>query len=401
MRRILPFIFVISFPCWTLDAAEAPGDCSDLLSSPVKKWDGTSDMLTYMDDLLANRKIKNPKLDLEYVDEGLKLGEVRNPIRKENRELSPRNLYHHDQLQKYIQNPELLNQEAIQTWVEKKLQVREKIQRQRVVARKKTESLVTSKNICERTKAVRLAIMKALKKSNCSEITDEDLGSITVLNLSKKKITRLEEGDFSGLSALRELSLDYNKISELPKAIFSELSSLERLDLDNNQISELPEAAFSRLSHLGQLNLSRNQIRELPETIFSDLSSLRYLFLGYNKISKLPEAAFSRLSHLRELNLSHNQIRELPETIFWGLSSLKLLYIYGNNINELPETIFSGLSSLRSIDLSNNKISKLPQVVFSGLISLRLLDLNNNKFGILSIFKLHQLCLIKRVSCNM
>ena len=373
---MLPFIFVISFPCWTLNAAETLGHCSDLLLSPVKKWDGTSDMLAYMDDLLENRKIKNPKLDLEYVYEEIKLGEVRNPIRKENRELSPRDLYHHDQLQRYIQNPELLNQKAIQTWVEKKLQIRKKIQRQRVVAKKKTESLLSSKNICERTKAVRLAIMKALKKSNCSEITDEDLESITVLNLSKKKITRLEEGDFSGLSALKNLHLYDNQTSELPERIFRGLSSLEVLYFFTNKINKLPGKTFRGLSSLKVLDLDSNQISKLPGTIFSGLSELKTLHLYNNNISKLSKKVFS------------------------GLTSLQGLYLSDNQISELPETVFTELSLLEELILSNNKVSELPQITLPHLSSMKWFDLGNNKIGTLSTLKIHQLCRRKKIVCS-
>ena len=56
--------------------------------------------------------------------------------------------------------------------------------------------------ICERTQQVQDAIAQAVGKTSCSEITDQDLRSLTILDLSAEGITDLKSNDFSGLSSL-------------------------------------------------------------------------------------------------------------------------------------------------------------------------------------------------------
>ncbi|TGG80841.1 MAG: leucine-rich repeat domain-containing protein, partial [Aphanocapsa feldmannii 288cV] len=69
-------------------------------------------------------------------------------------------------------------------------------------------------------------------------------------NLSSKKITSLNSGDFDGLSNLQKLYLNNNKLSGLPEDVFNGLSKLRNLRLSNNDLSSLPEDIFAGLSKL-------------------------------------------------------------------------------------------------------------------------------------------------------
>ena len=60
--------------------------------------------------------------------------------------------------------------------------------------------LTFSSSVCDRTPAVKKSILEQMRKQDCSEITNEDLKDIVVLDLSVQKIGELRVGDFSGLT---------------------------------------------------------------------------------------------------------------------------------------------------------------------------------------------------------
>ena len=113
----------------------------------------------------------------------------------------------------------------------------------------------TSAGICDRTSEVQEAILGKLNEgldapeiSDCSEVTEEDLGGIIgSLILSNMDISALKSGDFQGLSGLTSLYLDQNNLSSLPEGVFRGLESLDILWLHFN-----PGSPFSLTMELEQ-----------------------------------------------------------------------------------------------------------------------------------------------------
>ncbi len=136
--------------------------------------------------------------------------------------------------------------------------------------------------VCERTPAVRDAIVAYLRVSDCVAVTPAQLAGIQTLELNGRGIARLAAGDFAGLSTLDELALDDNDLTELPKGLFAGLSSLDTLDLSGNDLTELPPGIFAGLSALRELWLDDNDLTALPPGVFANLGSLIYLALEDN-----------------------------------------------------------------------------------------------------------------------
>ena len=231
-------------------------------------------------------------------------------------------------------------------------------------------------DVCDRTPQVRDRLI--LGGSSCSDVTAEDLASISFLVLFRSDISSLQAHDFNGLTGLTWLFLGHNKLSELPEEIFEGLINLEILDLGVNDLTALPEGIFDELDSLKLLDLSSNNLNTLPDGIFHELGSLMRLHLQINALNTLPEEIFSGLHALEELWLQDNALSTLPEGIFHGLNSLQVLLVNRNSLEELPPEVFSGLRNLRQLWLHRNFLTALPEEIFQGLVSLDELILNRN-----------------------
>ena len=258
-------------------------------------------------------------------------------------------------------------------------------------------------SVCDRTAAVRDAIVLAAKRSDCSAVTELDLLNISHLDLSGEGITALKAGDFGGLVNLVELDLTSNRITSLPASVFQDLINLEVLNLSGMNAPHLPTGIFANLSNLKELNLSginltelsnsvfsgltklewlwlnKNELRSLPDGVFSGLESLRYLWLDANQLSGsgLRKETFEGLTTLSSLGLSDNPLTTLPEDLFSDMKILQL-WLYNAQLTEIPPRLFRNISGLWRLFLSNNQIATLPPRVFPGG-NIEELHIRNNR----------------------
>ena len=193
--------------------------------------------------------------------------------------------------------------------------------------------------LCDRTPAVRAAIVAAVSgKASCG-ITATELASISgTLNLKNQGISSLKVGDFAGLSSVTKLDLSGNSLSSLPAGIFNPLTGLRILALGRNSLTTLPAGSFDQLSGLTDLSLYNNSLSSLPSGIFDKLLNLTALDLGENNLSSLSAGIFE-------------QMRAFTGT----------LYLDGNSYTSLPSDIFEPLTGMTGLQLSNT-LSCLPWV---------------------------------------
>ncbi|KAE8279675.1 Toll-like receptor 13 Precursor [Larimichthys crocea] len=164
--------------------------------------------------------------------------------------------------------------------------------------------------------------------------------TVTGLDLSLNKITKIQGSDFKNLPLLTQLEIDRNMISQIDTGAFANLISLKNLNLNNNKLHELRADLFDGLGNLTELRIRSNGIKVVASTAFKSLTSL-----------KLLDISFNRLNHLTNV---HAIIQHLP--------NLKDLSIYGN-----------GFTTFNSWELTNSSL---------GLTSL---DVSQNPFGVFNI----------------
>ena len=263
-------------------------------------------------------------------------------------------------------------------------------------------------NICDRTEAVRDAIVDGSPAAVCTDVTDSDLASITSLDLSGGVVTTLQSGDFAGLTALTSLNLSgdlfnqANRLSALPADIFAGLTALQTLNLSNNNLTTLDANQFAGLTMLTSLNLTSNSLAALDAGQFTGLTMLTDLNLQGNNINALDAGQFTGLTALTSLDLQNNplgaldagqftgltaletlglrstQLDELDAGQFADLSALMILDLARNNLDELDANQFADLTGLTDLFLNSNALASLPPTIFADLSALRILQLSNN-----------------------
>ena len=136
-------------------------------------------------------------------------------------------------------------------------------------------------SVCDRTDAVRDAIMAFVPVSTCGDVTLTHLSAINSLILEDANLTELKDSDFSNLTGLTNLSLKENQLSSLPDGLFDDLAALSWLNLRGNQLTSIPSELFN-LSHL---YLWGNRLSgEIPIEL-GNLSNLTLLSLHSNQLS--------------------------------------------------------------------------------------------------------------------
>ncbi len=186
-----------------------------------------------------------------------------------------------------------------------------------VLAPPSTAAVVIREGVCDRTAAVRDAIVRGLRADDCSAPDGQALAELRSLRIRPREpgleagtravLGQLRPADLSALSGLEWLSLQDYRLGGLPPGAFSDLSSLEVLNLAGNLIADLPPGVFAGLRRLEWLSLVDNRLRALPAGVFGELAGLRELFLQDNELSALPPGALTGLRSLERLSLGGNE----------------------------------------------------------------------------------------------
>ena len=158
--------------------------------------------------------------------------------------------------------------------------------------------------VCDRTPAVRRALLAATDAAGCEAPASADLHRVSELMLAEASLDALAAEDFGDLTGLRTLDLSGNGLTELPD--LPALGRLERLLLPGNALEAAPLAALPAPERLRELILSDNALSELPANALATAPGLRSLRLDGNRLRTLPAGVFAGLSSLRLLRLDDN-----------------------------------------------------------------------------------------------
>ncbi|MDE0295059.1 MAG: M12 family metallo-peptidase [Bryobacterales bacterium] len=254
-------------------------------------------------------------------------------------------------------------------------------------------------NVCDRTPQVRDAIVSATGLA-CDAISEFDLMDVTALDLSRKEITTLDAGDFTGLSNMVDLDLSRNTLGTIPEQAFKDLVNLTKLNLGYTGQTQVPAAirgmrslqdlslrvnsiqtihkeSFKGLSGLRDLDLVGNQITSLADGFLSDLKSLEYLHLLENRLTDLRKEMWEGPLHLVRLDLGRNPLAQIPADVFASIPSVSQIVLRETQLTTVPHEAINGLS-IFWLNLADNQISDLSKLEFSG-DRIWKLELQNNR----------------------
>lgn len=203
------------------------------------------------------------------------------------------------------------------------------------------------------------------------------------LQISGCGIKKIEEDAFRGQGQyLKNLNLQDNELAEVPVKALKILINLSLLDISKNRITHIDNHSFITLRKLTTLKVSDNNVTLAPQTLSGLENSLKNLNLKGTKQKSVPEC-IRGLRSLAFLDLSQNSIRELPgpdgSRTFEGLDSLTALNLERNIIVNLKDDAFAGIkATLSSLSLLNNLLPEFPTSAIGTLSDLRVLDIGFN-----------------------
>ncbi|XP_061707549.1 vasorin [Cydia pomonella] len=224
-----------------------------------------------------------------------------------------------------------------------------------------------------------------INNSTIPALTDGMFTHLKIHNvqISGCKITRIDDDAFRGQGPhLKNLNLQDNELYEVPVKAFKILTNLSLLDISKNRITYIENHSFITLRKLTTLKISDNNVTLAPHALTGLENSLKNLNLKGTKQKSVPEC-IRGLRSLAFLDLSQNSIRELPgpegKRTFEGLDSLTALNLERNLIVTLKEDAFAGIkTTLSSLSLLNNLLPEFPAAAIGTLTELRVLDIGFN-----------------------
>lgn len=203
------------------------------------------------------------------------------------------------------------------------------------------------------------------------------------LQISGCKIRKIEDDAFRGQGPyLKNLNLQDNELTEVPVKALKILINLSLLDISKNRITQIDNHGFITLRKLTTLKISDNNVTLASHALSGLENSLKNLNLKGTKQKIVPEC-IKNLRSLAFLDLSQNSIRELPgpdgSSVFEGLNSLTALNLERNLLVQLRGDAFLGVKhSLSSLSLLNNLLPEFPTAAISTLTELKVLDIGFN-----------------------
>ena len=220
---------------------------------------------------------------------------------------------------------------------------------------------------------LRRAVEEHLGKSEGAEITEQEMQTLTHLNVFEKKI-----GDLTGLESATEmdwLEISYNSISDLTP--LAQMTKLRGLWANSNSIGSIsPLANLTNLTHLG----FANNTEPLSLTPLRRLTNLQHLTLRHVSLTNITQIA--GLTNLRHLDLLDTGLSNV--NIVQTLTKLEDLNLGGNSISDLSH--LARLTNLRKLELASNNISDIaPLVDNEGLGKGDLVRLLENPLSAVSI----------------
>jgi Leucine-rich repeat (LRR) protein len=218
---------------------------------------------------------------------------------------------------------------------------------------------------------------------NVSFLYEYHLLNILELDLSENKLTKIQRGQFDGLSKIESIHIFKNLIEDIEVNAFSNMLKLKHLNLHSNRVKLIHNKIFFDKKNLETLHFYQNEIENIETIPFNTLYSLKILHLFSNKITSIKFGNFIHLVKLKELKLDKNEIGSFEANTFIGLDSLIYLDLSANKIRKIVNGAFDSLINVINLDLHLNDISRIEKTAFTDLQNLIYLNLDSNEISTL------------------
>lgn len=204
----------------------------------------------------------------------------------------------------------------------------------------------------------------------------ENFNKLTSLNMNdNEEFNFVKNQIFLNHSFLNEFQCSNCGIDEVGILTFSKLPELKTLDLSKNKITTIDESAFVNNEKLNSLDLSNNQLVILPENLSK---SLEILILNENLLFDLPKSKiFIFSNNFIKFECNGCGITFISKENFKELSKLKELSLNNNNISFIEDGSWNSNSKLNYLNLENNSLITFD---FGTLSSIKELCLDGNNF---------------------
>lgn len=235
------------------------------------------------------------------------------------------------------------------------------------------------------------------------ERSTEKLSTLSELNLSGNKITRLPSKTFANMKDLSVINLSNNRLEQLDDDIFSENPNLVKITLDGNNLYTLPNfylrngdvfttytfscnncglrtlssTVFKQMRGMIDLQLSHNYFMTI-DNMFSEIGSLKMLDVSYNVIAYISPLTFSNNRNLENINIAGNPLMSLNPEIFANTRVLKQIDARNTSLQKLWSNYNMPIQSLQKLLVGDNLLTTLTTQDFKIVPNLKAIDLNNN-----------------------
>ncbi|KAJ8669910.1 hypothetical protein QAD02_001169 [Eretmocerus hayati] len=228
----------------------------------------------------------------------------------------------------------------------------------------------------------------------------DGLRELFVVNLTHNGLTAIHPDTFQNNSQLSLLTIADNpiKISPSRREYLLDAPSVTELDFSSNRVTRLPKRAFAKMPNLAYISLKNNGQKNIERDLFAPLDSLVELDLSHNNLADLPADLFKgkglqtlkisgnnltslksiRAAKLTTLDVSMNRLKLIGKDDLDGVPYLDQLYLSANSLKRIHSHAFSDLDQLTYLDLSNNKLGSLTEHHFRANSRLQVLLLSDN-----------------------
>lgn len=170
--------------------------------------------------------------------------------------------------------------------------------------------------------------------------------------------------DIYQLKKTRCLALCGKNLSQIPEDVFKDAKTAEIsvIDLSKNKLSELPNGLQQISSQILELTLNSNLVNRI-EPFVAQFDHIKYLNISCNHLEEFPPEV-GLLITLREINFSNNRFKTFPACVY-NLVHLEILLACDNKIEKIDasEECLGALKRLATLDLSNNNIKSIPPIL--------------------------------------